>query len=450
MDQQSEEPLKRVISDIITMVAFIQSGKLNWKIILPLRPETWLRITYNVLAGRAGGTNYTRTPLNAVYNKMATEIRGNKLAEAIKQSHQIVPVFHNIGKELIYAPISSPVAAKFYNSVMQWLPNFAQDSEETLNKYCNGSLRDELEIRNRLLRSVVAGRAIKKLLCGEGNPEELKLENETYSYECLTGIISNPTPGCCDNFIPNLYYFIRNGEGSDLPEHTWICPYILCYLMKNRALAVSGIPYAKMMNVFDKLGFLEVTLKSALYYLKSYRGMVLHLEATDKIYFTPRIIEGLLELFVHPAYTDVMATETPVEKRYIDQGMDHTSAINCSDFPVRSQTSLLFLQQLIEDERTIVAKLKMLDPDDDFTKIKFFDDIKRQFNKPQLDGLSSAIFLKYRDRFSGKDGKGGVREDHKNWRKTRPGYNDWLNQMIHPQLFLNEIEKNLYIEPTKY
>ena len=441
MDQQNDEPLKRVVSDIITMVAFVQNEHLNWKLVLPLRPETWLRITYHVLDGRPGGANHTRKVLEDVDKRMATKIRAMKLEEGIKESHQIVPVFHTVGNELIYAPISSPVAAKFYNSLMQWLPDFAHDSEKTLNKFCNGSLRKELELRKRLLSSVVAGRAIKKLLCGEGTPEELNLENETSSYDCLTGIITNPMPGCCDNFIPNLYYFIRN---SDDPYYTWACPYILCYLRANHALAVNGIPYGTMMNTFRNLGFREEIIKSALSYLAAYNGMIYHWTKTNTIHFVPRIIEGLLELFVEPAYTDVMATETPVDQDYLDRGMTHTSAINHSDFPARSQTSLLFLRQVIADERAIITKLKKLNlnPNEDFTKAAFFAGIKARFNEPQLHGLSSAIFLKYRDRFV------QVRQLQKDFFKSKSGYGEWSNKIQPPDWFLNETEKDLNIEQT--
>jgi len=64
------------------------------------------------------------------------------------------------------------------------------------------------------------------------------------------------------------------------------------------------------------------------------------------------IVEAYVDMITRPAYTDTMATVTPVEE-HLRRRMVHTVPCAPEQFEARAETTRSFLRQIREDENTI-------------------------------------------------------------------------------------------------
>jgi len=120
---------------------------------------------------------------------------------------------------------------------------------------------------------------------------------------------------------------------------------------------------------------------------------------------------------------------------------------------------MLFLKQMIEDERKILEKLvKIKLPNDsknishfqevDFSHIPPFRTIKEKYKYEDRRGLSVVLFLRYCERFWAVS-KRLTKKHLEDYGNNSPQYQKWVNDIKVPEILLNDIMKTLKLDQER-
>ncbi len=355
MDLLDFEIQESLLRDILAGLA---DGGCQWKVFICLRPQTLARLNH-LLAPIPPKTTIEVGPPD-IADLLSTR-RGSldsQILESGKQVERDRYVREGRHRTIVFQPmpnfrvrecIKRILSLRFgdgpHRSSFDVVPH--RLSEEFVVKFCNGSIRRFLRLMLRLLASTPMQRAaeLQELHRGEVLPH----------YTFLSAILTGPRDyfdaNDDENDIMNLFAAIPSGQ--DAPGYaSQVGIHVMYLLLQGRCFKKTDV-----IHMLTIIGYKQEEVEECLEYMygKSFFSRDVIDRAGDyRIDVESEVLEAYRKLVPEPAYIDAMALVTPVEDQLIKaRKMRHTTSYAIGEFRQRVTTSLGFLQQIRDDERTV-------------------------------------------------------------------------------------------------
>jgi hypothetical protein len=393
LDNIDQQPRDTQLDVLKMVLDWLNDSDSNWKIILPLRPETVRELSPDLqpIADR------DTIDMGDVDERLLLEARGAYLARQITASGKQVERNVVIEEEnvVVYLPVANYQAAQQMRRTLTFDFEMADGTrirvrpraalKQLVQKFCNGSIRRLMSLRKRVVMSTAIARAIEQV---DVRPGEA-LHDYIFLNGCITGGRDHWCKNDIDNNIVNIY---DTAEANP-------CAYTLLVGAHVLHLLGTGENFrrSQLIGLLSQVGYTRAEVDECLntfYRNGFFTREILSQSADYRIIQETNIVEAYLEFITNPAYTDNMAMVTPVETHCLTD-MKHTVSYAIGEFRDRTRTTLRFLRQIRDDEDTICTWTKgsmrhKMDPKA-FTKT---------FNKLYLPSIYRQAAAKYRERLT--------------------------------------------------
>lgn len=339
------------------ILGWIKHKRCQWKVIVTLRPQTLSRL--NPVLGPILDKEIIE--VGSVDLAVLLNARGKDLDTQMLQSGKQVERDRYVKEKsiphgtIVFQPMSNfrvrecmrrilglHFGAKTGQNSLNILPH--PYSEEFVVKFCNGSIRRFLRLMQRLLASTPMQRAAEQ--------QELHRGEQLPHYIFLSSLLTGPRDYFDaddeDNDILNLFQVIPTNQ--EAPAYSLMVGIHVMYLL----LQKQCFKKSDVIRMLTKIGYTQEELEECLetMYGKGFFGRdVVDLSGDYRIDLEDDVFEAYRRLVQEEAYIDNMALVTPVEDSLVRKGrMSHTTSYAIGQFKQRVSTSLLFLQQIRDDE----------------------------------------------------------------------------------------------------
>lgn len=350
MDQLDIDIQKNLLIEILQ---WIKHDRCQWKVIIPLRPETLRQIVHVVGPIQS---NVTIELGNVDYGELL-KTRRYELESQIRDSGKQIERDRFVGrlKTIVFQPIPNFLTVEYLQRMLD-IQIFKQTSQlstdisthpfsaELLAKFCNGSIRRLLRVLNRIMVSVPIQHAAEQQELHKGKP----IPHYTFLNAWLTGKRDFFDENDEENDIVNLFN-VANLEPS---AHTLLIGIHIAHLLLHGQCST----ISKALSLLTQIGYKQDEICECLDYLHKYgffKRETVDQSGAYRIQVENDIVEAHLRLVEEPAYIDNMALVTPVREDFSRLKMSHTVSYSIKDFRERVSTSFHFIHQIRDDERVV-------------------------------------------------------------------------------------------------
>jgi len=390
IDQLDVDIQKKLLEEIF---GWLKHDTCQWRVIVPLRPETLRQIRRFVgpIAGREtielGDVDYADFVRRRQID-LEFQITGS--GKQIERNR-----FVREHKTIVFQPISNFLVVEYLRRILnvQFPPGSGQIASarpltvEILTKFCNSSLRRLLRVLMRVLISTPLQRAAEQ----EDGHEKKGLSHYVFLSGWLVGDRDYFNEEDEDNDVVNLFHapaIEPSAYGLLVGVH------VAHFLSKSDILSRSQV-----LDTFTQIGYqrdeidkcLDTFLEKGLF-----KREVLPKSGDYRIYVESDVVEAHLRLVREPAYVDNMALVTPVREDFARMRMSHTVPYAIGEFRDRVITTFHFLQQIRDDE-ILVGTWRNDSPRHGMKR----DDFVNAFNQLNLPSIYKRCAVAYRGRLQG-------------------------------------------------